>query len=47
MNKCMPLNLVPTKNDEINLINAGSNYGWPEVQCYSNNDNFCKSSGMF
>ncbi|MDC0052554.1 PQQ-dependent sugar dehydrogenase, partial [Candidatus Nitrosopelagicus sp.] len=30
----------PTKNDEINLINAGSNYGWPEVQCYSNNDNF-------
>jgi glucose/arabinose dehydrogenase len=30
----------PTKNDEINLIIAGSNYGWPEVQCYSNNDNF-------
>ena len=30
----------PTKNDEINLITAGSNYGWPEIQCYSNNDNF-------
>ncbi|MBC8251134.1 MAG: PQQ-dependent sugar dehydrogenase, partial [Candidatus Nitrosopelagicus sp.] len=30
----------PTKNDEINLITAGSNYGWPEVQCYSNSDDF-------
>ena len=25
----------PTKNDEINLIKAASNYGWPEVQCFS------------
>ena len=25
----------PTKNDEINLIKAGSNKGWPEVQCFS------------
>jgi aldose sugar dehydrogenase len=23
----------PTKNDEINLVNAGNNYGWPEQQC--------------
>ena len=30
----------PTKNDEINLITAGSNYGWPEVQCYTQNKNF-------
>ena len=30
----------PTKNDEINLITAGSNYGWPEVQCYAQNENF-------
>ena len=33
----------PTKNDEINLITAGSNYGWPEVQCFSNNDNFVEA----
>ena len=30
----------PTKNDEINLITAGSNYGWPDVQCFSNNETF-------
>ena len=30
----------PTKNDEINLITAGKNYGWPDVQCYSTNTEF-------
>jgi len=29
----------PEKNDEINLIQAGKNYGWPEQQC-SGNDKF-------
>jgi len=29
----------PEKNDEINLILPGKNYGWPETQC-SGNDNF-------
>jgi len=29
----------PTKNDEINLIKAGQNYGWPEQEC-SGNDKF-------
>ncbi len=29
----------PEKNDEINLIKAGKNYGWPELQC-SGNDTF-------
>jgi glucose/arabinose dehydrogenase len=27
----------PTKNDEINLVKAGQNYGWPEQECAGDN----------
>ena len=28
--------LGPEKNDEINLIKAGKNFGWPEQECLGN-----------
>lgn len=34
--------LGPTKNDEINLVRAGQNYGWPEQEC-SGKENFVDS----
>ena len=37
----------PTKNDEINLIKAGTNYGWPDVQCFSDNENFANPLKCF
>jgi glucose/arabinose dehydrogenase len=30
------VDLGPEKNDEINLIKAGKNYGWPEQECLGN-----------
>ena len=26
----------PSKNDEINLVRSGGNYGWPEQECSGN-----------
>ena len=34
--------LGPTKNDEINLVRAGQNYGWPEHEC-DGDEKFAKS----
>jgi len=28
----------PSKNDEINLVQSGGNYGWPEQECYGNEE---------
>jgi glucose/arabinose dehydrogenase len=30
--------LGPEKNDEINLIKAGKNFGWPEQECLGNKE---------
>jgi glucose/arabinose dehydrogenase len=31
------VDLGPEKNDEINLVKPGKNYGWPEKECSANN----------
>ncbi|GAB4315219.1 MAG: PQQ-dependent sugar dehydrogenase [Methanobacteriaceae archaeon] len=37
----------PTRNDEINIIEKGGNYGWPIVQCDNTTDQYINSLRCF